>query len=278
MAGHYIRKRVWAADWSFFLVAFSGALLLTGFAFFRASMSDRLVFAYTVIAVAGFLALGLLLSFYSIAQVWRRGGYGGGRAIAALFLGLIVAAPFVGGGILAYEYPTGNSARTAGLVNETEAEIQEGGALMLGRDFPATAREVYQASRQVLDDLRWRVVEVESASLPELENGDLGVSGTVSVPLPTLRSSIPADTEYDRFAQIDAEEYDITAEAFAPLFHFASDVAIRIQEDSGTTFVDVQATSRDVPRDLGQNRRFIDAFLMRLEAVMSQRQSGVVED
>lgn len=278
MGGHYLRRRVKAADWAFRLAAFAGALLVTGFFFFRMDLSSRGDFATVIALSGGLLGLGLILSLYALLRVWSRGSYGGGRALAALFLGLVVAVPFVIGAFMAMAYPSGNSARTANMVASDAADTQIGGSVLLGREFPATARDVYGASRQVADDLGWEVEIVQSTALPLPAEGDLGVEGTVAVPRPTLRSSFDVNDAYDRFAVTDAGDYTLTAVARAPLFGFPSDVEIRIQEDEGSTFVDLRSHSRDLPRDLGQNRRFVESFLTRLDAAMEQAQSGTVDE
>ena len=47
--------------------------------------------------------------------------------------------------------------------------------------------------------------------------GDLGVEGTVRIARPTLRSTVDSAATYDRFAEVDAQDYTINAVASAPL-------------------------------------------------------------
>ncbi len=277
MTGHYIRKRVWTADWAFALAGFAGALLFMGFLLFRMGLTRLDDFGSVIGLAAGLLALALVLAIHAIVMVWIAGRPGGGRALAALFLGLLVSIPFAVGAMLAFDNPDGNSAYTAGMVADGST-APAGSTLMLGREFPATGREVYSTARQVADDLGWQVDTVESSALPQPAAGDLGVEGTVRIARPTLRSTVDSAAAYDRFAEIDAQDYTINAVASAPLVGLPSDITIRIQEDGGSTFVDARSVSRDVPRDLGQNRRFIAAFLDRLESAMEMAQSGVVEE
>lgn len=277
MGGHYILKRVWTADWAFRFAGFAGALLLMGFVLFRMGLTPLDDFGSVIGLAAGLLALALILAVHAIVLVWIAGRPGGGRALAALFLALFVSIPFAIGAIMALDNPDGNSAYTAGMTADGSI-VPAGSTLMLGREFPATGREVYRTARQVADDLGWRIDTVESSSLPQPAAGDLGVEGTVRIARPTLRSSVDSETEYDRFAEIDAQDYTISATAAAPLVGLPSDVTIRIQEDAGSTFVDARSVSRDVPRDLGQNRRFIAAFLDRLDSAMTLAQSGAVEE
>ena len=53
------------------------------------------------------------------------------------------------------------------------------------------------------------------------------------------------------------------------LFALPSDVTIRLVQEGGETFVDLRAVSRATGLDLGQNRRFIEAFLADLDLAMS---------
>ncbi len=79
---------------------------------------------------------------------------------------------------------------------------------------------------------------MQSSLTPPRDSEDLGVSGTVAVPIPTLRGSIAAEPQ-DRFALKDAREYTIQAVAYAPIFAFPSDVTIRIAEEGAQTFIDM---------------------------------------
>ena len=205
--------------------------------------------------------------------------------MAALFLATILAMPFALGIGLALEYPISNMAATDGIAPEPVAgELAiplSQSSLLLGRDFRATAAEVYSAARSSIEASGWDVVEVQASAIPRVAEGDLGVSGTVLVPIPTSRDTpqtVNPDDERDRYAASDSDQYTITAVAYAPVFGFASDVTVRIVEAEGASFVDMRSVSRDLPRDLGQNRRFIEGFFARLEAAMDLLQSGPVEE
>lgn len=278
MSGHYLRKRTRLGHWSFALASFAAMTLCVGLVFFRLAILDLRAFSFTVAAVAALVVVALLLALVAIAKAWRRGYRGGGRALAGFALAAIVGIPFAIGIALAIEYPTSSMAQTDGIAAEMTAARSGGDeaqSLLLGRDFQATAADVYGAARASIEASGWEIVDVEASALPQPAEGDLGVSGTVLVPIPTLRDSIPEDDPgVDPFAAIDSDRYTITAVAYAPIVGFPSDVTVRIAEVNGTSLVDMRSVSRDVPRDLGQNRRFVEGFFARLDAAMTLLQSG----
>lgn len=287
MAGHYIKGRAVSAAWGWRSGTLALATLIVAVAFFRLKLLDPLTLTWTLAVAAGFAALALLLSAHAVLRVWRRGDRGGGRALAAFALGLVVAIPFVGLLYLFDRYPDGNAAQTSGVL----APIQgaPGGApaeplapperaLLPAKDYQATAATVYGAARQVLTASGMDVVEVETSATPKPAEGDLGVAGTVAVPLPTPRDSVNRSAEYDPAATADADGYLIRAVAYAPLLGFPSDVTIRIVEENGVAYVDMRSVSQTLARDLGENRRIIQTFLARLDAAMQALQDVAVPE
>lgn len=287
MSGHYLRKRARGADWSFRFVAFSGVFLIVSLIFFRLGGLDFQGFSWAVLLTGSLAALGLLLAVLGLSDAWRRGSFGGGRSLSALAVGLLVASPFAVAVALAIEHPSGNVAETVGFAPALPPTSPAPGApsarqptqgLLAGRDYRATAAEVYGAAQSVIENSGWTIVSVETAPAAESESGDLGVSGTVTTPVPTLRDSVDFTQAYDGYAALDSEEYLVTALAEMPILAFPSDVTIRIVEENGVTFVDMRSQSRTLNRDLGQNGRFIDSFFGRLDSAMELLQNVVVED
>ncbi|WP_182084651.1 DUF1499 domain-containing protein [Aureimonas sp. ME7] len=227
----------------------------------------------------GLAALGWLLAAASIGFVWIKGALGGGRAIAALLLATLVLVPFAGAAYLYHLFPSGAAAETAGLGEATAVTGAAGDErpLIPGRDYQATASMVYEAARTAIEGAGMEIVDVRTSAMPPAQSDDLGISGTVSVPVPTLRSSLP-DESSDPFAIKDAGDYTIQAVAYAPLFAFPSDVTIRIAEDGAQTFVDMRSESRTLDMDLGQNRRFVAGFLARLDEAMRAAEGVVSEE
>lgn len=281
MAGHYIRARARTAGWAWGVAAFSLILIPVGIVLFRLKLLDLPNLSWTLLLAGGLAAFGLLLALAAIAVVWRKGATGGGRAVAALMVAILALLPFGGAAYLQHRFPEGAGAETAGLAEEALVPLpvvpSATSSVLPGRDYQATASMVYEAARATLEEQGIEIADVETSSTPPRDSEDLGISGTVLVPVPTLRGSLAA-TPSDPFDVKDAREYTIAAVAYAPLFAFPSDVTIRITEDGAQTFIDMRSVSRDLPRDWGQNRRIITAFLDGVDTAMRTAEGIVPEE
>lgn len=288
MAGHYLTRRSRSATWAWNLSIFALALLPISVAFFRLHVLDQAALSLSLLLAGGIAALGLLLALFAILLIWRGGARGGGRAVAALMAGCIAAVPFLGAAYLFSKYPNGHSAETTGMrqaLAETAtpvAPISTLDGVLVGRNFQATASTVYQATRAALEKSGMTLVDVQTPEMLRPQGPDLGVSGTVTVPIPTLRDSLNLDededeTSDDPYADLDSDDYTIRAVGYVPLFGFPSDATIRIVETDGTTYVDMRSVSRNLERDLGQNRRLIQGFLSRLDEAM-KIEEGITPD
>lgn len=281
MAGHYIRARARTAVWAWSVAVFSLILIPVGIVLFRLKLLDLPNLSWTLLLAGGLAAFGLLLALAAIAVVWRKGATGGGRAIAAFMVAILALLPFGGAAYLHHLYPEGTGAETAGLAEAALVPASAVGtaspSILPGRDYQATASMVYEAARTTLEQEGIEITDVQTSLTPPRDSDDLGVSGTVLVPVPTLRGSLDA-TPPDPFDVKDAREYMIAAVAYAPVFAFPSDVTIRITEEGAQTFIDMRSVSRDLPRDLGQNRRIISAFLDGVDAAMRDAEGIVPEE
>lgn len=283
MSGHYIRKRLRTAIWAWRAAVFAALLLVAAILVYRLGGVDFAALKLLFAAVAGLAGSAILVALGGLLRAWRSGREGGGRAVAALFMGLLVAAPFASAGLLALDGATGNAAETDGMLaadtvsqeslGEAAAPVSATDAadpVISGRRFPAKAAQVYAVTRLVLAGEGWEISEVATAAPdPEAEDEGLGISGTVDIPLPTARSSVDQSAPADPFAREDSEEYAIKAVARGPVLALPSDVTIRIVEDDTETFVDLRSVSRIAGWDLGQNRRLIEGFLARLDEAMA---------
>lgn len=281
MAGHYIRTRARTAEWAWSTAAFALALIPVGIVLFRLKLLDLDNLSWTLLLAGGLASAGLLLALSAIVKVWRKGALGGGRAVAALVAAALALLPFAGAAYLYRSFPEGSSAETAGLLDAASAPVLDASGqpepVVPGRDYQATASMVYDAARAALEQQGIEIVDVRSSLTPPRDSDDLGVSGTVLVPVPTLRGSVAADPP-DRFNLKDAREYTIDAVAYAPVFGFPSDVTIRIAEEGAQTFIDMRSASRDLDRDLGQNRRIILAVLDGVDEAMRAAEGIVPEE
>lgn len=73
-------------------------------------------------------------------------------------------------------------------------------------------------------------------------------------------------------------ELIVEAEARAPLLAIPVDVAIRLADEGGTTFVDMRSAWRYGSHDLGDNARRITGFLADLDRVLASRAGAAQPD
>lgn len=275
--GHYIRKRLRMAGHARRLAAFSLIFLAAGVLVFRLGAIEFEALKGVFLVSFALAAVSLLVACLGLVRAWRRGYKGGGAAIGGAALSIVTLTPFVLLGILAYDNPRVSMAASDGIeasdvATETVGEGAMSGpdaGLISGRRYQATAAQVFGVARLVLADLGWKVSTVDANVPVDEEDGDLGISGTIDVPVPTPRDSIDPDAGEDPMDQPDSSDYAIEAVAKGPILALPSDVTIRIVEDGPETFVDLRSASRSVAWDLGQNRRFIEDFLTRLDTAMA---------
>lgn len=270
--GHYIRKRLRLAVPARRLAVFSIVFLMVGILVFRLGTIEFEALKGVLVVSFGLASTALLLAASGLVRVWRRGYGGGGAAVGAAAVALLTLALFAFVGFLAYDNPPVAEATSDGMQATDMAAPQPAASeagLVSGRRYQATAAQVFGVSRLVLADLAWTVGSVDANLPPEDPNGDLGTSGTIDIPVPTARDSIDPEGGEDPMDQPDSSDYAIEAVATGPILALPSDVTIRIVEDGPETFVDLHSASRDVAWDLGQNRRFIEDFLVRLDTAMA---------
>jgi hypothetical protein len=273
--GHYIRKRLRMAGLARSLAGFSLVFMAVGILAYRFAGIDFEALKGVLAVAFVMAAFALVIALLGLARVWRSGYEGGGLAVGAVALALVTLAPFVLAGILAYDNPRVAQAASDGMqaadisAETAPAEGAPETGPISGRRYQATAAQVFGVSKLVLADLGWDVSTVNANAPVDEEDGDLGVRGTSEIPIPTPRAAGGPEGGDDPLDQPDSTDYAIEATAAGPVLALPSDITIRIVEDGSETFVDLRSASRAVGWDLGQNRRFIEDFLTRLDAAMA---------
>ncbi|MEF2553128.1 DUF1499 domain-containing protein [Aurantimonas sp. A2-1-M11] len=291
VSGHYLRKRLRFPGLARAIAAFAIVLMVAAVAIYRLGAIVPQALIGLLLLVAGLAGLALLISCYGLLRVWFSGVTGGGKVFAGFVLSLLALAPFGLGAYLASVNPQANAAYTDGFaagagatapavamperpVSTLVAPTQMP-SVVPGRRYLAEAPRVFQAVRTVLADHGWTVGEVvvgDPALVgvePEPVSDDLGVS-TGIIAIPTPRAGIDAVVAADDgLGRPESDQYRVAAVARDMLFALPSDVTIRLIQEGAETFVDLRAMSRATGLDLGQNRRFIEAFLLDLDLAMS---------
>ncbi|WAP67051.1 DUF1499 domain-containing protein [Jiella pelagia] len=286
VSGHYVHKRLKLAGFARWLALFAIVVLVAGFAVFRFGGIDPQGLAALLLLAAVMAATAFLMAVYGLVRVWFSGLLGGGRAIGAFALSIIALAPFAFAAFLAAENPRANIAYTEGMEPDAVAAViastssavprwqqaisaEDPPSVVTGRRYLAAAPEIYKAVRLVLADKTWKVDDVTlgdpNDQPSEAEAGDLGVSGTVDVPLPTFREQAEQLSAADLVGTRDSDQYTIAATARDFLLGLPSTVTVRVVEDGNETFVDARSTSREMDVDFGQNRRFLESFFSDLD-------------
>lgn len=287
--GHYLRKRLRLAGFARWLGLFAIVLVVAGFTVFRLGGIEPRALAGLLILSAAMATLGLVIAVWGIARVWFGGLLGGGKAIAAFVLSLVALAPFLFAAWLAVENPRANVAYSEGMEPDAVADViasadrtlprwqraisaEDTPSIVTGRRYLAAAPEIYKAVRLALAEKGWAVDEVvlgDPQERADRQAGDLGVSGTVTVPIPTSRTEAEQISAADLAGTRDSDQYRIDATARDMLLGLPSAVTIRIVEDGRETFVDARSTSLQIEIDFGQNRRFLQSFFADLDTALA---------
>ena len=297
ITGHYLRKRLRLAAPARSLAAFSLVLLAASIGIYRLGGIAPQALIGLLLLTAGFASLAFFVSAVGLLRVWLGGVEGGGTALGGLFLSSVVLAPFALTLYLAVTNPRANAAYTEGVAPDQiaaaiatarapDAPISaaasaiaatESPSVVSGRRYVANPPQVYAAARKALIDSGWKVKDVVAGD-PDAGNagpapGDLGVSGSQGIPVPTPRATIDAESSDLPLDRPDSDQYRISAVARDPVFALPSDVDIRIVGDGSETFVDMQSVSRTTGIDFGQNRRFIESFLADMDTQMAGQET-----
>ncbi|MDN5928081.1 MAG: DUF1499 domain-containing protein [Hyphomicrobiales bacterium] len=215
---------------------------------------DTFDFLWIMLLVAVLAVAALLLVAVSFRRVWGRGDRGGGAAIVAVLVSLLVLAPFAVAGVWFFLYPRLNDISTdlvspPALVmaakvrndhmNQVGPITREAAARQVaaypeitGRRYNASPGDVLGAVDHVIARRGWKIV-----SHPPLVDGE--------------------------------REYTLEAVAKTFLFGFPSDVAIRLTDEGESTYVDMRSASRYGDDDFGDNAARVSKFLDALDTGMA---------
>ncbi len=260
-----LERRSRSAWWSRRVAVFSAVLLAMAGLTHRYGMIDT-VSLFWIVGAAGVLALlGLTLAMAGLSQIWREGWTGARDGLLGAGVALVVLMPFLIAGYRFFAYPALVDISTdlvdpprfaflqgmrmpqmneIGPIGEEAAAVQQHNyPEITGRRYDLAAERTLAIVRQLAAARSWSVVFSSDAV------GD---------------EPIAADTT-------------IEAVVYSLLLAIPSDVAIRIVDEQGSTYVDMRSASRYGLHDFGENARTIEAFLSDLDAEASL-QVGVTVD
>jgi hypothetical protein len=201
---------------------------------------------FEVLALAALIVIlvTLVSAIVALARLWQSGDEGWGRAIAALFIGLLFVVPFLWAGYMIERYPLSTDVATTGretlpLVFDAVTERMPPGIVMeeatLADNFPNATSRVYpltvpQAFALIEALIAGRGWEVVSRREPD----GLGDDGQINA----------------RITQ---------------LLGWRDEVVLKTSPDVGGVRVDMRSVSLDAIHDFGANGLRIEEFMTALD-------------
>lgn len=240
MGAYYERRRVRAAGWSRAVATFAALLLLVSVLGHRFGFLETSGFLAVLVLVAALGCAGLLLAALSFRRIWIRGDRGGRDMTIGTVVSLAVLTPFLIAAVL--------FARTPPL-SDISTDIADPPKLSALRRNAAPVPDAAALQAKYYPEITGRRYVLE----PELV-----VASVVG-----LMSELGWQAE-EPVATTGVETL-IRAVARTPLLAFPSDVAVRVTDEGGSTYVDVRSASRLGSYDLGCNARRVSNFLKELD-------------
>jgi hypothetical protein len=206
--------------------------------------------------------LSLGLSITGLSRIWREGGGGTRDAIIGGLIALVVLMPFALAGYRFFAYPLlsdvstdlADPPRFASLqasrtpqMNEIGAIDEEAAAVQLERYPEITGRRYDLGADRILAIVRHL----------------MAVRGWTVFHSPDVARDEPI-----------AGDVTLEAIAYSLILAIPCDVAVRIVDEQGSSYVDMRSASRFGLHDFGENARRIASFLSDLDAEASL-QAGV---
>ena len=285
------RPRTPLAGAASFLARFSFVLLLAALAtrWLGIVELDELFAPAVLLAVS--LASAIVVGLAALVDAWLRGAAGAWRAIRALMLAAVVAAPLAFGfyrmaaTVALPDVSTDpvDPPRISDLVLAPDEAVGAAPGLTTRR-YDAAIERVGNAVVAAVDELGWAIdtTAVVPAEVEELGLAPAATSDEAAIPIPRMRPLTPGE-EAMREARLAAEREAVAearreqeaivlldGEVVSPVIGIRSDVVIRLRDDGDATAVDVRLRTRGGGHDLGENARRARAFLDALDRATSR--------
>ncbi|MET0598862.1 MAG: DUF1499 domain-containing protein [Mesorhizobium sp.] len=254
MTVHIEQRTSRLAGWSRLTAYFAAVLLLVAGAAHRFGLLQTGDFLSVLALTAALAVLALVFASLSFRRVWTRGDLGAADIAKGTLVGLAVLAPFGLALFWGLTRPPLNDVstdtvdpprfvravgdRTFGMnpirpIGGASARLQaEAYPEVTGRRYAAPDDRVLATVLNLIERHSWRLLS-------------------------------------DPRGELDDPEVTVEALARTFILGFPSDVAIRVTDEGGTTYVDMRSASRYGNRDLGDNAERVAGFLGELDAEMA---------
>lgn len=257
------RRKSSAAGWSRRLAWFSAVLFAVAGAAHRFGLLETVPFLWTLAIVGTLASMALVFAGTSFPRIWNFGDRGARDAAIGVAVASVVLSPFLFSGYCVFAYPQLHDVSTdpsdpplltlaaqqrrpgmnaiTGIDEETAALQLEHYPEIVGRRYDLPLERAEDIVNGLVEEHGWKAAAASSRS--EGDDPDIGV---------------------------------VTREFMArsPILAFPADVAIRLIEEDGSTYVDMRSSSRYGRHDFGENARRITGFLAEMDTQVAL-QAGV---
>lgn len=238
------------------VAVFALVLFLVAGVSHRQGLLETLAFLWVLALVAALALLALAMVALGFRGIWTRGDLGAGSAALAVVIALAVLSPFaVAAGRLVY-YPR---------LSDISTDLVDPPAMPV-----AAARRL--PGMTPIAPIGPEAVDLQVAAYPEVTGRRYGAAPDRV--LEAVDAVIAAEGWQVIARPETAEgegEYTVEAVARTFVFGFPADVAIRLSDESESTYVDMRSASRYGRADMGDNAARITRFLTALDAEMADQ-------
>jgi hypothetical protein len=244
------RRTSSAAGWARRLAWFGAMLFVVAGAAHRYGLLETVAFLW-ILGIVGSLGLGaLMLAAVSFSRIWTFGDRGAKSAVIGGAVALAVLAPFLISGYRVFVYPQLNDISTDPFDPPifVEAARQRTSVMNLVATIGPEAAAVQQENYPEITGRRY---DLPIDRIEVIIDGLVAAHGWKEI----------ARSGYPRRGEFDPDTITIELVAGTPILGFPSDVAIRLADEDGSTYLDMRSASRFGRHDLGDNARRIAGFL-----------------
>lgn len=260
-----LERRSRSARWSRRIAVFSAVLLVMAGLAHRYGMADTISLFWIVGAVGVLALLGLALALAGLSKVWRDGGIGARDGFVGAGVALLVLMPFLVAGYRFFAFPPLNDISTD-LVDPPRFAFLQGMRTPPMNEIGPIGEEAAVAQQQSYPEITGRRYDLPADRVLAIVRQLAAARSWSVVFAPDAVGDEPV-----------AAETTIEAVAYSLLLAIPSDVAIRIVDEQGSTYVDMRSASRYGLHDFGENARRIGAFLAELDAEASLQAGVTIE-
>lgn len=244
------RRTSSAAAWSRRLAWFDAVLFVVAGSAHRYGLLETVPFLWLLGIVGAFAVVALILAAMGFSRVWAVGDRGAANAALGGIMALLVLAPFLISGYRMFAYPQLSDISTD---LSDPPQLAAAAGFRSGAMNPVTAISADAAAVQEENypEITGRRYELPIDRIEAIIQSLVVAHGWKEV----ARSSSAGRGE------LDPSTVTIELVAGSPILRFPSDVAIRLADEGGSTYVDMRSASRYGRHDLGDNARRIAGFL-----------------